>query len=227
MYRITSEEVQTWTRMQQEQGARSAEPPLISFPWLFQRELGKLAGARDAERGMDVMSTTADVVTPEVAKEAVRKAAAPTTAAALDDPMLIDFTAAAPSTVATPPADNDGVETATGSVMHRGDLLELFQGMELDSPALAPSSTSSSVRSQDQAQGQDEEQKQAEISTAKARKRRDSGASAGREANVEMGLDDKDNNEEMDSGEVVIMGDEDVDEDQELTAFEKLQRMLG
>ena len=226
MYRITSEEVQTWTRKQQEQGARSAEPPLISFPWLFQRELGKLAGAQDADRGTDVMSTTADVVTPEVAKEAVCRAAAPTTAAALDDPMLIDFTAAAPSTVATPPAEHDGVETATGSVMHRGDLLELFQGMELDSPALAPS-TPSSVRSRDQAQWQDDQQKQAEIDTATVQKRRDSAASAGGRADTEMGTDDKDSSEELDSGVVVIMGDDDDDEDQELTAFEKLQRMLG
>ena len=172
---------------------------------------------------MDVMSTMA-VVTPEVAKEAVRRTAAPAAAAALDDPMLIDFTSAGPvsvDTAAAAPREYDGIETATGNVMHRGDLLELFQGMELDSLALTPASTPSSVQSQD---GHVEDQEQAEISPAAVQKRRDSGASAG----AANGTGERPEGEDdLESGEIVIMGDEDDEGDQELTAFEKLQRMLG
>ena len=228
MYRITSEEVQIWTRKQQEHEIKGTEqPPLISFPWLFQRELGKLAGTRDAGREMDVTSTTLDVVTPEVAREAVRRTATPAAAAALDDPMLIDFTSAGPVSVATAaPAsrEHDDIETATGNVMHRGDLLELFQGMELDSPALTPTLTPSSVQSKDQAQWQEEAQQQAEISSAKVKKRRDSGASAGAGTGAAERPEGED---KLESGEIVIMCDDDDEEDQELNAFEKLQHMLG
>jgi len=124
MYTVTAEEVATWRDSHAQQGDERQAEPLISFPWLFHRELVKITrlNTKSFEVAVPIVLKNNTNRTPRPLAENTMISALVTSAPGPpEEPMLIDFSA--------DDVPMDDVETATGSIKHRGDLLELFQDM--------------------------------------------------------------------------------------------------
>jgi RNA-dependent RNA polymerase len=158
MYKITAEEVKKWqvqkAQIQDIKERASLVPPLISYPWLFQRELCKIASLNAKPKrvadpalrqtGKNIWKSSTiknawrnDVKTAptSLTSDVVMEDADPTILPTPPAPVLIDFSAEDDMEV-------DDIETAAGGVKHRGDMLELFQGMYDPSPDISrPQST--------------------------------------------------------------------------------------
>lgn len=216
MYTITAEEVATWRDSQQSQGAERQSEPLISFPWLFHRELVRITrlNTKSYEVDAQVVLNTNTNRTPRPLKENVMIPALVKSAPRPPEELvLIDFSAD------DVPKNTDDVETATGSIKHRGDLLELFQDM-----SFADQSRKEEMKVDRESEEMDIEEESEESTDQDEQRSQSSGG--GRAKSTKDGNNQKEveeekegEEEEEDEEEVVILDEE------ETTPFERLQAM--